>query len=225
MVGLTKASSLFSVEDRDAIKDAIVQAEKTTSGEIIPVINSASGRYHRAEDIFGLFFSFVSVAIAWTLFHNNTSNEGWGDFNYGLWAILLTMFISFIVGVLLTQLFPVLRLPFTSKKEMEEEVERAAAVAFQQNRLRNTQDSTGILIYISLFEHQVTVIGDDGISAKLKQTDWQHICDSIIIAFKDKRYTSGIVEGIDLSGKLLTEHFPIRPDDKDELDNELVIID
>ncbi len=225
MVGILKASKLFSEADRDAIKQAIMQAEENTSGEIIPVIASASGRYDRAEDIFGLIFSLLCVAIGWTLFHNNTPTDGWSSFNFELTAILLTIFLSFIIGVLLTHLCPVLRSTFITKKEMEEEVERAAAEAFQHNRLRNTEDSTGILIYISLYEHQVKVVGDDGISAKLTHPDWQHICDAIIKDFKEKKYTSGIVEGINLSGKLLTEHFPIKDGDKDELANELVIID
>jgi putative membrane protein len=225
MVGLLKASTLFTETDRDAIEQAIVNAEENTSGEIIPVIASASARYDRAEDIFGLLFSLFCVAIGWALFHNNTPADGWSSFNFDLTAILLTMFLSFIIGVLLTHLIPVLRLPFIAKKEIEEEVDRAAAAAFQHNRLRNTEDSTGILIYISLYEHQVKVIGDDGISAKLAHTDWEHICDAIIKDFKEKQYTSGIVEGINLSGKLLAEHFPIKEGDKDELANELVIID
>ena len=225
MVGLVKASSLFSEEERDAIKHAIVEAEKQTAGEIIPVVASASGRYDRAEDIFGLLFSLICVGLGWCLFHNNVPADGWSTFNFGLPSILLTMFFGFIIGVLLTHLFPVLHLPFMTQKEMDEEVDRAAAAAFQQNRLRNTQDSTGILIYISLYEHQVRILGDDGISAKLVHADWNHICEAIIKGFKEKQYTNGIVEGINLSGKLLAEHFPIQADDKDELANELVIID
>jgi len=225
MVGMVKASKLFSEAERDAIKQAITQAEENTSGEIIPVIASASGRYDRAEDVFGLFFSLLCVAVGWVLFHNNTPTDGWSSFNFDLIAILLTIFLSFVIGVLLTHLCPVLRLPFITKKEMEEEVERAAAAAFQHNRLRNTEDSTGILIYISLYEHQVKIVGDDGISAKLTHPDWQHICDAIIKDFKESNYTNGIVEGINLSGKLLAEHFPIKEGDINELANALVIID
>lgn len=225
MVGLVKASNLFTEADRVAIKQAIVQAEQNTSGEIIPVIASASGRYDRAEDIFGLFFSIFCVAIGWVLFHNNAPSDSWSNFNFDLTAILLTIFVGFVIGVHLTHLCPVLRSPFITKKEMEEEVDQAAAAAFQHNRLRNTEDSTGILIYISLYEHQVKVVGDDGISAKLTHPDWQHICDAIIKDFKENNYTNGIVEGINLSGKLLAEHFPIKEGDIDELANELIIID
>jgi putative membrane protein len=225
MVGLVKASNLFTEADRDAIKQAIVQAEQNTSGEIIPVIASASGRYDRAEDVFGLFFSILCVATGWILFHNNAPSDSWSSFNFDLTAILLTIFLSFVIGILLTHLCPVLRSPFITTKEMEEEVDRAAAAAFQHNRLRNTEDSTGILIYISMYEHQVKVVGDDGISAKLTHPDWQHICDAIIKDFKENNYTNGIVEGINLSGKLLAEHFPIKEGDIDELANELIIID
>lgn len=225
MVGLIKASTLFSAEDRDAIKRAIVEAEQNTSGEIIPVIASVSGRYDRAEDIFGLLFSLVCIAIGWTVFNISAPADSCNSFDFGLTAILLTLFLSFIIGVLLTHLFPVLRLPLINKKEQEEEVERAAAAAFQQHKLRNTKDSTGILIYISLYEHQVKVLGDDGISTKLIDTDWKYICDAIIKEFKEKKYTRGFVEGINLSGKLLAQHFPINAEDKDELANELVMID
>lgn len=225
MVGMIKASSLFNEEERDAIKHAIVEAEKQTAGEIIPVVASASGRYDRAEDIFGLLFSIISVAVGWCWFHNNVPADSWSKFNFGLASVLLTMFFGFIIGVLLTHIFPVLRLPFMTKNEMNEEVDRAAAAAFQQNRLRNTQDSTGILIYISLYEHQVRVLGDDGISAKLVHADWNHICEAIINSFKEKQYTDGIIEGISLSEKLLAEHFPIQASDKDELANELIIIE
>lgn len=225
MVGLVKASTLFSTADHDTIKHAIVDAEKHTSGEIIPVVASASGRYDRAEDIFGIIFSLICVAIGWYLFHNDTSTTSWSNFNFDLTSILLTILFSFISGVLLTHFFPVLRLPFIPDSEAETEVDRAAAAAFQQNRLRNTKDSTGILIYISLYEHQVRIMGDDAISVKLSQADWSRICDSIISSFKQKQYTTGIVDGISLTGKLLAEHFPIKEEDKDELANELIIID
>ena len=49
--------------------------------------------------------------------------------------------------------------------------------------------------------------------------------DSIINSFRQKQYTTGIIDGINLTGKLLAEHFPIKEDDKDELVNELIIID
>jgi putative membrane protein len=225
MVGLIKASTLFSTADHDTIKHAIVNAEKHTSGEIIPVIASASGRYDRAEDIFGLIFSLICVAIGWCLFHNDTSSTSWSSFNFDLTSILLTILLGFILGVLLTHFFPVLRLPFIPDSEVEAEVDRAAAAAFQQNRLRNTKDSTGILIYISLYEHQVRIMGDDAISAKLSQADWSRICDSIVTNFRQKQYTTGIVDGITQTGKLLAEHFPINEDDKDELANELIIVD
>jgi putative membrane protein len=224
MVGISKASSLFNTEQRNTIKEAIVEAEKHTSGEIIPVVSSSSGRYDRAEDIFGLLFSMLAVTTIWILFHGN-SDDSWSSFSFGLSAILITIFFSFIIGVLLTHLFPVLRLPFISKKEMEEEIEQAAAAAFQKNRLRNTENGTGILIYISLYERQVKVLGDDGISSKLEHADWEHICEAIINSFKEKQYTNGIVEGVKLSGELLSKHFPIQAGDVDELENELILID
>ncbi len=36
-------------------------------------------------------------------------------------------------------------------------------------------------------------------------------------------FSKGIIEGIDDVGKLLSEHFPIKPDDVNELTNKVVL--
>ena len=108
---------------------------------------------------------------------------------------------------------------------MKEEVEKAAAEAFQKFRLRRTQSATGVLIYISLYERMVRVMGDDAISAKLEQKDWADVCVIILKGFKEKQVAESFKTAILKCGSLLETHFAIQPGDKDELSNELRIID
>ena len=70
---------------------------------------------------------------------------------------------------------------------MNEEVERGAAEAFHRFRVRTTNEGTGVLIYVSLFEHRVRVIGDDAISRKLGQSDWKEIRDLITNGMRSGR--------------------------------------
>jgi putative membrane protein len=222
------ASQYFTEADCNQIALAVAEAEKHTSGEIIPVVATVSGRYDRAEDIVGMIFALVFVSTGWFLFQDILPAGSWEtDFTntVGLVSVLLMIVTGFFVGALSASLFPVLRTPFIPSGEMQSEVERRAAEVFQKFRIRKTKGSTGILIYVSLYEHMVRILGDDAISNKLSQDDWQEICDIIINGCKTNKIVSGMIDGIAKSGELLGKHFPIEEGDEDELPNELITID
>ena len=71
----------------------------------------------------------------------------------------------------------------------------------------------------------VHVVGDDTINAKLSQGDWKALCDTIIRGFKSGKPEEGMRNGILLCGKLLTQHFPVEPGDRNELFDTLHLID
>ncbi len=226
---MKKASNYFSDEDKKIIEDAIARAESNTSGEIVPVVASVSGRYDRSEDIFGVLFSLILLTIAWLYTQEITPIDGQWESEVKTvitlpWALAI-IFLGFIVGAILASFFPVLRLIFISKKEMREEVGRKALEAFHQFRIRGTQGATGVLIYVSLYEHNVRVLGDEAISEKLKQQDWDDVCNLVVEGMKSKQPAEKLVEAIEICGQLLAEHFPIEEDDQNELPNKLQLID
>ena len=45
----------------------------------------------------------------------------------------------------------------------------------------------------------------------------------MIEQFKQKAYTQGIVDAIERISDILSRHFPIQPDDVNELSNEVII--
>ena len=226
---MKKASNYFSDENKKIIEDAIARAESNTSGEIVPVVASVSGRYDRSEDIFGVLFSLILLTIAWLYTQEITPIDGQWESEVKTvitlpWALAI-IFLGFIVGAILASFFPVLRLIFISKKEMREEVGRKALEAFHQFRIRGTQGATGVLIYVSLYEHNVRVLGDEAISEKLKQQDWDDVCNLVVEGMKSKQPAEKLVEAIEICGQLLAEHFPIEEDDQNELPNKLQLID
>ncbi len=223
------ASRFFSNTQIQMIETAISEAEKSTSGEIIPVVATVSGRYDRAEDIFGLLFAVISLAVCWVLFQEMVPvEEQWSQgvtIQLSLLPIIAIVILGFFAGTILATFFPSLRLIFIAKKEMQEEVERSAAEAFHRFRVHQTQAATGILIYVSLYEHMVTVIGDSSINEAIKQIDWEEICTLTVQGIKKGTPAEGLIGSIEQSGKLLAEYFPILPDDENELSNELRLID
>jgi len=226
---MKSASQIFTKEEITNIETTIAEVEKQTSGEVVPVIATSSGRYDRAEDLFGFLLSLVVLGISWMWFQDiNTSINTWTHnsvFNLNLFTMITILIISFFIGMGLASHFPLLRLPLISTQEMQEEVEGSARETFQRLKIRNTNNAAGILIYVSLYEHRVHIIGDDTISAKLSQSDWQAVCDTIISGFKNNTPAQGLHDGILTCGELLSLHFPITPDDKNELANTLHFID
>ncbi len=225
---MQRASTFFTEPECTTIAEAVSAAEKKTSGEIVPVIATASGRYDRAEDLFGLTCSVLLLIVSWIIFQEIRPVEGdWASGQrliLGLVPIVVIFLVGFSLGAALSTWIPALKLPFLSRAEMEAEVDRSAAEAFQRFRVRGTAAGTGVLIY-SLFEHTVQVIGDDAIAAKLTQEDWNQVRDLVLDGIRSGQAAEGLRQAIAHSGDLLAGHFPIEPGDVDELTNELRIID
>ncbi len=223
------ASEHFTDSEKSAIADAVTNAEKTTSGEIVPVVATSSGSYDRAEDIFGFMTALIALALFWFKYQEVAPDQSvWGNGSMvamGLPMVLVVLVVGYIFGAALATRFPVIRKPFILELDMEKEVDRAAAEAFQTLRLRGTKDATGILLYISLYEQMARVLGDDTISAKLTDRDWEEVCKALVTGMSNGAPSNGLQDAISKSGKLLQQHFPIQPGDENELSNELRFID
>lgn len=224
---MKKVSQLFSEDDRKRIADAIREAEQKTSAEIVTVVTTASGRYDRAEDIVGFLTALLAVTIGWLTcpaFHSKPVWES-GPSASGLMPVLVSMVVGFVAGGALASRLPVLRLPFIPKKELEEEVQRAAREAFMTSRIRNTAGGTGILIFVSFYEHRVIVLPDDAILEKLPDQDWGMLCDAIVSNLKAGRPAEALESAVASCGEILGAVLPRQKGDDDEISNELILVD
>jgi putative membrane protein len=222
------ASKLFSQEDRKAISAAVTEAEKSTSAEIVPVVATISDRYERAEDLVGLAMSLVAVAATWTQFQRLKPSQDWDDsleLELHLPYVLAIMVGGWVVGVLLAKAIPWLKRLAVSRRAMTARVLIAAHHAFDSLHANKTAGGTGVVLYVSLFERRVCVWADRKVSEKIPEAEWKGITEQLIKALRDGKPRDGYVEAIRRMGELLAKPFPIQPDDKNELSNELRILD
>src|SRR5207237_8973706 len=63
------AEKFFTPEEQERIQQAVMAAEKKTSGEIVPMVVSASGRYAEVE-LSGLVIGVVLGALAACIGHD-----------------------------------------------------------------------------------------------------------------------------------------------------------
>lgn len=227
-----RASAHFTERELADIETAIGRAEEGTSGEIVAVVATKSGRYDRAEDLVGLLAAVVGLLAAWMPLQWARPAMGmWGtryDLNLGIGVTLAVVLGGFFVGSLLAARIPGLRRLFLTQAHMRAEVERAAIAAFQTYGIRRARGGAGLLIYVSLAERRVQVMGDDAIASRLDQRDWNDIRDLVIGGLRGGRVAGGILAGVAKAGALLAEHFPPTGEEEEgegEVPNTLRIVD
>ena len=89
--------------------------------------------------------------------------------------------------------------------------------------INKTREGTGVIIYILLSKRQFYILADDNINKITGEKVWEEIKDSMQEKFMRGEFCKGILFGIDEIGKILSQHFPIRSDDKNEISNRVVV--
>jgi len=214
-----KAGKSFVPADLAEIERAVAAAERHTSGEIVPYVVGRSDDYPQAAwkaACAGALITALAAAAA----------RAWGGF-WGppsAWWLALPPLAGAAFGLLVVTLVPALRRALVAASDLEEAVSRRAALAFLEQEVFSTAERTGILIFLSLFEHRVVVLGDAGINRAVAQEEWQAIVDEIVAGIRTGTPGAALARAIGRCGELLEQHrVERRPDDRDELPDHLRI--
>jgi len=101
--------------------------------------------------------------------------------------------------------------------------ERAVEV-FSQLRVWDTEDNSGLLIYLLLADRAVEIVADRGIHAKVGSQEWSKVCHQMETAFKQSNYEGGVLEGVRAATQHLVKNFPADGRSVDELPDKPVIL-
>jgi len=206
----------FTRADRDAIEAAVKEVELTTAGEIVPFAVGRSDHYAAASWKGALAGALLFTAVA----------AGVSELR-PFWGVLLPLWIALppalgaLAGFLLTLAAPPLRRRLIPPEVVELRVRQRALTAFVEQKVFRTRERTGILIFLSLFEHRVLVIGDSGINAGVEPRQWEEIAAAIADGVKLGRPGTALALGIRRCAELLANRIVRRPSDEDELANTL----
>lgn len=119
-----------------------------------------------------------------------------------------------------------IRISMKEKRQLADRnksVRQLAEKEFYKLNMNSTRDKTGILLFLLLEEHQFYILADQGINEKVTQETWDAVRNEIQKKFQDGNFCDGMIAGIEKVGKILTEHFPIKADDTNELSNKIVM--
>ncbi|TPW11972.1 MAG: hypothetical protein FD129_1554, partial [bacterium] len=97
----------------------------------------------------------------------------------------------------------------------------AARLLFHRLKMDATAERNGVLIYLSLEDHQFAVYGDLGIDATIGADGWNAIRDRLAARFRKDEFAAGLAEAVTDIGQVLAKQFPGHKDDRNELSDDL----
>ncbi len=100
-----------------------------------------------------------------------------------------------------------------------------ALEVFSDLRVWDTEENSGVLIYLLLADREVHIVADRGITKRVAQAEWDAIAEIMQQAFKRGDFLRGSLHGIERITMLLATHFPSGEDDRNELSNKPVMIE
>jgi len=228
---MPRASTYFTDDDRQRVNRAVADAERETSAEIMVVVAGASGRYDRAEDIFGVCLGLLALSVAWVAFQQLSIEWGQPALRLNLPWIVAIVAGGFVLGAIVAAHVDAIRRLLTPRGEMFAETAARARQAFFDQRIRRTAGRGGVLLYVSLFERIAVVLADDVASEKLGEQGVIALRDHLTKRLAARSSAGGaatceaIGETVKLVGERLRDSLPRQAGDVNELPNDLVVID
>lgn len=205
-------SEPLSLDERDAIAEAVRQAEAGTAGEIRVVVVTQPLIRH---PFFALMWAaLIALALPWPLAFLTTLDTP---------ALLSIQASACVVlgGVLIFTPLGRLAVPRFAR----EAGGRAAAVDhFLTVGMHQTRGRTGVLIMVALEEHLVEVVADEAVHAKVGPEAWEGVCAAVLDGARAGALAAGLVAGVNEAGRILAIHAPRAGDDTNELPDRVVVV-
>lgn len=219
----------LDAEDHRRVNAAIGAAEERTDGEVIAIVARRSDAYHDAAlqwSLLVMLLCFAAVAAFPQAFIGllEAITGSW----HAEWTVreLLTILLAVLTAIFLAARLALnwmpLRLALVPRSTRMRRVRRRAVTLFKVGAERRTASRTGVLLYLSLDEHQAEIVSDRAIHASIPAEAWGAAMALLVDAVRDGRPGDGMVEAIGAIGDLLAQHFPFTGQDPNELPDHII---
>ncbi len=204
------AKPFLSDEAKRALTDSVRDVEAVTSAELVVAVRARSGSYLHADLTAGVLAAIVTLAVL--LFSHWEFGLVWFVIDPLLAGLLLGWISSWTRG---------LRRALTGAADRRRQVETAARALFVEKRVHGTVGRTGMLLYISLLEHEAVLVPDLGLETLAATEPWKAAVAAIATAVHQREDGVQVAQRIRSLGPVLAPVLPRADDDVDELANEV----
>ena len=96
-----------------------------------------------------------------------------------------------------------------------------AIKVFERLGMHRTAARNGVLVYISVTDRKLAIIGDKGVHERVGEAYWQELVAAVRERLRQQQSRDGLIHAIAELGRALAHHFPRRPADNNELPNQV----
>jgi uncharacterized membrane protein len=89
--------------------------------------------------------------------------------------------------------------------------------------MHRTAHRAGVLIYLAVVDRKLAIVGDDGIHARVGDEYWLAVRDGMVERLRAGSVVTALVWAVGQVADALARFFPRRPDDVDELPDDVSI--
>lgn len=212
----------LSETEKASLSAKINHAESRTSAEIVTVIAQTSDGYRYIPT---LWAALIALSVPGLYYLWNTFNSGgWATTelteNVSHWLYSIQVLIFLGLGMIFQ--IPKARLWMVPKSVKRQRAARHAREQFFLQKLHETQERTGILIFVSVAEHYVEIIVDTAIANVVDNHVWNKTVEEFIEHVRKGDIAIGFDSTIEHCREITWEHFPAAEGRPDELPNHLI---
>src|SRR5262245_34826513 len=92
---------------------------------------------------------------------------------------------------------------------------------FTRLGMHATAERNGVLLYLAVHDRKLAIVGDQGVHAHVGEPYWQRVRDAMVERLRAGAPRDAVVHAVTDVGLVLNKFFPRRPDDTNELSNEV----
>ena len=96
---------------------------------------------------------------------------------------------------------------------------------FSEYRVWDTEENTGVLIYVNVCERKLEIVADRGISAHVSPTVWNAMCEKAVSGIATQKTEESLAELLDEVGQVLRQYYHLERDPEgNELSDTVVFL-
>lgn len=83
---------------------------------------------------------------------------------------------------------------------------------FSEYRVWDTEENTGVLVYVNICEHALEIVADRGISSHVSPTVWRAMCDKAVAGIANQKTEESLTDLLAEIGQLLRQYYHLEDD-------------
>jgi uncharacterized membrane protein len=202
--------AFFDAKAKAETTAAIKEIEAKTSAEVVVVVRPWSGSYRAADFLCGAIAAWA--ALLFLLF---------SPYPFAVATMPVDVVVVFVAAVLVSARSTVVRRLLSRRTTREATVRTDAKAAFVDMGIARTHRRAGVLVFVSMLEHAVSIVPDVAVEAAKLGEAWKRASADLEACLRPTPALPRFLAALRALGPALAEGLPHHEGDENELPDDV----